>query len=223
MAGYESDLTGKRQVSGQPTREYSVSDESGYAPPQRRREQQAPNIDSRAMEEFNSRMSSRQPLPEVREFDDTERQIMEAKRAKREGRERMSEGARKRIEMLIGMTRMTKDIEIDGNHYVVQTLKSIELREALAATVKFDGTIELAFETRKQLLARALTMVAGVEITQFLDSDDLLVRLDFIELMDHSLLIRLYNEYSALANEAQQKYALKTPEEVQEVIADLKK
>jgi hypothetical protein len=41
--------------------------------------------------------------------------------------------------------------------------------------------------------------------------------------MDHSLLLRLYSEYISLSKEAQDKYALKTPEEVKEVLEDLKK
>ena len=152
-----------------------------------------------------------------------EKDIFEAKKAQREGKQRLSDGARRRIEMLVGMVRLTRDLEIEGNLYRLQTLKSRELRDALVATAEFDGSIQLIFETRRQLLARSLIIVAGVEIAQFLNSDELQEKLDFIEELDHSLLLRLYNEYTSLAQEAQDKYAIKTEQQVKEVLEDLKK
>jgi hypothetical protein len=222
MPKFDSPI-GSKSFPNQPMREFSVSDESGQAPPGRHRDQRAPVIDGRVMQDFQDRMQGATQAPPMREMSDVEREIMAAKKAQREGKERLSDGAKRRIEILIGMTRLTKDVEIDGQHYGLQTLKSRELRDALVATVEFDGSIQLVFETRKQLLARSITMIAGVEISQFLNSPDLESRLDFIEDMDHALLLRLYNEYVSLAAEAQEKYALKTPAEVKEVVEDLKK
>jgi hypothetical protein len=225
MASFDSPL-GKKQIQGQPMKEFSVSDESGYVPPPprvRHRDARAPAIDPGTMQDFQERMYNTAPAPQMREMSDVERDIMESKRAQREGKERLSDGAKRRIEILVGMTRLTKEVEVEGQRYVLQTLKSKELREALVATVEFDGSIQLVFETRKQLLARALTVVAGMDISQFLNSDDLQARLDFIEDMDHALLQRLYIEYVSLANEAQDKYSLKTPVEAKEVMDDLKK
>jgi hypothetical protein len=173
------------------------------------------------MRDFQSRMQP--PPPQMREVSNVEQEFLAAKKAKREGKERLSEGAKRRVEMLVGMTRLSRDVEVAGNMYRLQSLSSRELRDALTATAEYDGTIQLVFETRKQLLARSLVVIAGVETSQFLYSEELDVRLDFIELMDHALLLRLYNEYVLLANEAQDKYAIKTQAEVQEVLEDLKK
>jgi hypothetical protein len=161
--------------------------------------------------------------PTTREMTAEEEAILAAKKAQREGKQRLSEGARRRIEMLIGMTRLTKNVEIEGQLYKLQTLTSQELRDAIVGAAEFDGSVQFIFETRKQLLARALTMVAGVEIEQFLYSDDVQDKLFFVEQMDHALLLRLYNEYVALANEAQDKYGLKTEIQVKEVVEALKK
>ena len=221
MPKYESDLTNK-QFNQPATREFSVPDESGFVPQQvRQRSEPSPVFDEDEMNDFRQNMQPQRP--QVREVNDVERQILEAKKARREGKERLSDGARRRIEMLVGMTRLTKDVEIDGQLYRLQTLKSKELRDALVATSEFSGSIQMVFETRKQLLARSLIVVAGVDINQFLNSDDLEDRLYFIELVDHALLLRLYNEYVALANDAQEKYSLKTEEQVKEVLEDLKK
>jgi len=226
MPKFDSPI-GSKQFQGQPMRDVSVPDDTNYdqQPMSRQqrhvREQGPPVFDERSMQDFQSGMQMAEPGP--RELSQLEQEILAAKRAKRDGKERLSDGAKRRVEMLIGMTRLTKDIEIDGQLYRIQTLKSRELREALVATAEFDGTIQLVFETRKQMLARSIIVVAGVEIEQFLNSTDLQTKLDFIEEMDHSLLLRLYNEYIILSNEAQDKYALKTPAEVKEVVEDLKK
>ncbi len=227
MPKFDSPL-GSKQVHNPQQREITIPDESGFrapSPPSVRpqRPQGPPVFDENALREFNARMMPAQPPPPMmREESALEREILEAKRAKREGRERLSDGARRRIEMLIGMTRLTRDVDIGGNLYRVRTLTSKELREALVATGRYEG-VEFIFESRKQVLARCLTIVAGVEIDQFIGSPYLEDRLDFVEDMDHALLIRLFNEYNLLANEAQEKYAPKNEAEVREVLEDLKK
>lgn len=215
---------GNKQFQGQPMRDLSVPDDSGYDQPVRQpraHQHSHPDFDEQSMREFQSQMQT--PVQAPREMSEAEMQILAAKKAKREGRERLTDGAKRRIEILIGMTRLTRDVDVDGKLYRLQTLKSKELREALVATAEFDGTVQLVFETRKQLLARSLVVVAGVEIEQFLSNDDLQTKLEFIEEMDHALLLRLYNEYINLSNEAQDKYALKTVEELKEVASELKK
>jgi len=223
MPKFESPL-GSKQFTGQPMRDINVPDETEYQQPQpRSRERNSPPvIDEEAYQQFQARMQP-QPASNMRDMTNTEKEIIAAKRAKREGKERLSEGARRRIEMLIGMTQLARDVEIAGQHYQLKSLAGEELRDAMVNASEFDGSVEFIFETRKQILARSLTIVAGVEIEQFLNSNDLESRLYFIEQMDHALLLRLYNEYILLSNEAQDKYALKTVAQVQEVLGDLKK
>lgn len=225
MPKFDSPI-GSKQFPNQQTREFSVPDESGYQPPpspqQIRRDHQAPPvIDEATFREFQSRMQP--PPPQMREISAVEQDILAAKRAKREGKERLSEGARRRIEMLLGMTRMTRDVDIAGQMYRVQALTDQELRDAIVASAEYDGSVQFIFENRKQLLARSITVVAGVEIDQFLNSNELEARVALIENMDHALLVRLFNEYNSLAKEAQDKYLPKTPEQVKEVAEDLKK
>jgi hypothetical protein len=226
MAEIKSTITNKT-INGPPMKDLSVPDESGYAPPQppqhRHFEQQVPQFDPQAMQEFNAGMQPQRGPSPMKDLTDDERRIVELKKAQREGKSRLSDGAKRRIEMLIGMTRLSRDIEIEGQLYKIQTLSSRELRDAITATAEFDGTVEFIFEHRKQLLARALVVVAGVDIAQFLNSYELQDKLDFIELMDHALLLRLYTEYSTLTQEAQNKYTLKTEGEVKGVLEDLKK
>ena len=233
MPEFRSPL-GNKQIQGQPMRDIAVPDETGQqpGPAQRMRHGRAhpdePVFDERAMRELQAQMEPQYTpphaqTPPMRELSEVEQQILNAKRARREGKERLSDGARKRIEMLIGMTRMTREVDIEGQLYVLKTLTSEELRDAMTATAEFDGSVQFIFETRRQLLARSLTMIAGVDIDQFLNSYDLEDRLYMIEKLDHALLMRLYNEYTSLAGEAQARYSPKTDAQVKEVLEDLKK
>ena len=152
-----------------------------------------------------------------------ERKVAEARRAKVTGKERLSEQAKRRIEMLTNISRMTKDVTIDGNVYSLRTLRSKELQEAIAASVKFDGSINLTFETRKQFLARGLYKIAGTEISDFLNDDSLEARLEFFDYLEESIISRLYGEFQKLTSESEEKYGLKKESDVKEVYEDLKK
>jgi hypothetical protein len=229
MPEIKSPITNK-QIRGPAMRDLTVTDESGYTPPQQQppiqrphRREEVPQFDPQAMREFEAQMQPPRPAVPMNELSEEEKRIIELKKAKREGKERLSDGARRRIEMLIGMTRLSREVQVEGQTYKIQTLSSKDLRDVMVAVSEYDGTVEFMFEHRKQTLARSLTVVAGVDITQFLNSYELQDRLDFIELMDNALLIRLFSEYAKLDKEANDKYALKTDAEVVAVVEDLKK
>jgi hypothetical protein len=97
------------------------------------------------------------------------------------------------------------------------------MRDALMEASRFDGTIQSPFEIRRQLLARSITEIAGVSTEQFIGSADVEDKCAFVDELDESLLNRLYDEYLSLVKEAKDKYAVKTEEDVKEVIEDLKK
>jgi hypothetical protein len=228
MPKFESPISSK-QINSPPMKDFRVPDESGFNPPppppphRHVQETQPPPFDPVAMREFEASMQpQRAPLP-MKEMSDIERQIFEAKKAKREGKERLSDGAKRRIEMLIGMTRMTKTVDIEGNNFSLQTLQNREAREALVAAADYDGTVQFSFEYSKQLLARSLTQIAGISFSDFISSHDLEDKLNFVEDLPQALFTRLYNEYVALDDESRAKFSPKTENQVKEVVEDLKK
>lgn len=219
MPKFESSL-GAKSFVGQEMQEFDVPDGNGYQeeqsyPPSRGRP--FPSAES-SIREFQSRMQSEQENPA-----EVERQIREAKEMRRTGKERLNDGAKRRIEMLIGMTRTTREVSLEGNIFILQSLKSKDMRDAIIAASEFDGTVQSPFEIRKQLLARSLVQIAGVDIAQFLGSDDLKARLYFIDEQVEAVLNRLYAEYLELVRDSDAKYSIKTPIEAQEVVEDLKK
>lgn len=224
MPHFDSPI-GSKKFASAPLKEFDVPDESGYSepsnptPPAKQRNVAVPNEDE--LVSFQSRLESQEESPA-----EIERQIKQAKMAQqaaRQGKERLNDGARRRIEMLVGMTRSAREVIIGENTFVLQTLKSKEMREAMMAAAEYDGTIQSPFEIRRQLLGRSLKQVAGVDIEQFVGSSALEARFAFVDEQDDTLLNRLYEEYLTLVREAKSKYAIKTEEEAKEVIDDLKK
>ncbi len=229
MASFESDITNKK-FPARPMKNIDIPDESGYTPPGPSPQGQfAPSVtrrygaplDEQAILEFNQRMQEQ--MDPDGGLSDVEREIKQARHQKIHGQQHLTDGAKKRIEMLIGMTRGTRTAEIDGNAYAFQTLKGKEMRQALFAASEFDNTVQSPFEIRKQLLARSLTHIAGVPIEQFVGNTSLDSKLAFVEELPEELLIRLYDEYLIMAKEAKDKYAIKSIVEAKEVVEDLKK
>jgi hypothetical protein len=224
MPKYDSPL-GSKNINAPSLREFDVSDESEMQPIMRNQgpglHGSQPPINLNAAYEFQQKLN-RQPTS----FQDDmqlEREIKEAKVAKITGKERLNEGARRRIEMLVGMTRSTREVDLEGNKFLLQTLRSREMREAIMAASEYDNTVQSPFEVRRQLLARSLVQVAGIEVGQFLGTDALEARLALVDDLDEAPLNRLYSEYLSLVQDSREKFAIKTPEDAKEVVEDLKK
>lgn len=175
------------------------------------------------MREFEVPDEGDQPIPRGRMPMEEEPKIIQAPMRSNQAKAKLSDSAKKRIEMLLGMTEMTRKVDIDGNVFILQTLPGEEVRSAIKAIMPFDGTVEASFEARRQFLARSLTHIAGIEIHQFIGSYEFDVKLSFIDNLGNAFLDRLYEEYTILSNESKNKYSIKTAADAKEVVEDLKK
>lgn len=223
MPSFESPIT-SRKFTAQPLRDLDIPDESGYTQQSQNRQPQqyGTPMNAQEFEAFRSRMNGSDDgndnLAEV------EQEIAQARKQKAQGKVPLNEGARNRIEMLLGMTRQTREVKFDENNvYVLRSMTGKEYRDAIKAASAFDGTVESPFEIRVQMVARSLFKVAGIPVDQFLGTSTLEARLGFVEELDDVLINRLFDEYSILKKECQEKYGLNTLEQVQEVAEDLKK
>lgn len=152
-----------------------------------------------------------------------EQQVKEARRLAAQGKEKISPAGKKRIEMLCGISTLSREVSIDGNIYVLRSLKHKQLKEATMEASKMDGTVGLPFEIRRQLLARSLVSVGGVDIGDLAGDNSIESRLSVIDDHDAAVIERLFKEYSLLVNEIESKYSIKTQADVKEVVEDLKK
>lgn len=208
MPSFDSPISNKK-FSSAPMRELDVPDETEHHTHRQ-------TIDEGSVREFQMRMQEEDPA-------EIERQIRAAKEARRLGKEKLNDGAKRRIEILLGMTRTTHKADINGTPFIFQSLKAKEMRDAIIAASEYDGTVQSPFEIRKQFLARSIVGIADVDIEQFIGSNTLESKLLFIEELDDALLTRLYDEYLTLAKEAREKFTIKTQEDAKEVVEDLKK
>lgn len=243
MSKFESTLT-NRKISEQsaPMRHLDVPDASGFMPDQAPGGHQAPThpqdqVSQKFSPSITRRMGPTMSEEEIQEFQnriaatqdpnlnlsEAERDMRRLRQEKMQGQQNLNDGARRRIEMLIGMTRHSRQADIDGNVYILQTLKAKEMREAISAASEYDGSVQSPFEIRKQLLARSIVQIAGVPFAQFVGSDLLEAKFEMIDELDDILLNRLMAEYSLMVQESKDKFAIKTQAEVQEVAEDLKK
>lgn len=216
MPNFESPL-GKKNFSGPAMREFDVPDESDYA------NQRPSMIDEDSIRQFHARSERQFGFSDDQELARTEQEIRAAREAKRTGKERLSENAKRRIDMLLGLTRSSREVTLEGNVFILRTLKSKEMREAITAVSDYDGTIQGPYEVRRQLLARSLTHVAGLDVDTFIGSTSFEAKLAFIDEMDETFSNRLYDEYAALVKQSRDKYAINSENEAKEVVEDLKK
>lgn len=228
MPSFDSPIGGKK-FYGAPMKEFDVPDETNYSS-EINGERFSPSVTKRynrqplnleELQDFQNRIQG-QVDPDS-QLGETEREMKAAREARRSGKERLNTGAKRRVEMLLEMTRSTREVVIGDKVFVLQTLKSKELSESLIIAAEFDGTVQSPFEVRRQLLARSLTHVCGSDFESFISSRDIEDKLFFIDNMDHALLLRLNREYQILVSEHDEQYAIKTPEEAKEVLEDLKK
>jgi hypothetical protein len=223
MPSFESPI-GNRVLSSQAMKELDIPDESQFnqenvVNPVYRRRQAMPNLDDASIQNMQAKLH----LEAQADPAELEKEFHEARKAKVTGREKISSGAKRRLEMLLGMTRTTHTVDIGGNIFTMQTIPAKYMREALVAISEFDGTVQAPFEARRQFLARSLIQVAGVEFSQFINSDTIEDKLSFLDELDESLLNRLYSEYLFMTEQAKEKYAIKSEIEAKEVFDDLKK
>jgi len=211
MPNFESPISNKR-FAATPLKDIDIPDESDNYSLKH-------SMDESSIREIQMRMNHE----DEREPSEIEREIKAAKEARRTGKERLSDGAKRRIEMLLGMTRSTHKVNIDGNVFIFQSLKAKEMRAAIVAAAEYDGTVQSPFEIRKQFLARSIISIADVDFEQFIGSNTLEAKLLFIEELDDALLNRLYDEYLILSKEARDKFSINNDKDAKEVVEDLKK
>lgn len=136
---------------------------------------------------------------------------------------KISDAGRKRIEILCGMISLNKEVDVEGNSFVLRSLKSKESRDCLVSALKYDGTIEFTFELRKQILARSIVSISGIDLPDFIGNYDFDARLQFIDELDDVIIDKLYSQYLILNKEIKDKYGLSGQDSAKEVVEDIKK
>lgn len=160
--------------------------------------------------------------------EDVEQELRNARREKQEAIRngpKITDSAKKRIEILAGIGRLVKDIKIGEYTFTLRTLKAKEQREAAIATfTNSSSQMEASFEARKQQLARAITHIDGNDIEAVIGDNSLEAIMLFLEEdIEEIVLNKLFSEFVDMKKEIQEKYGIATKKDVEEVSEDLKK
>lgn len=227
MVEFESSLGKKKVQGGRQLREFEVSDESEneqqFNVDAAMRQPGMKQLNMNEIAAFQQRLNSSFADEEPTNQTEVEESFKQAREMKRSGKERLTEGAKRRLESLLGMTRLNRAATIGETEFVLQTLTGKETRLAIRDAAVYDGTVESPFAIRCQLLARSLIGIGGVDFNHFVGSDQIDIKLLFIEELDDIILNRLYDEYIIMTKEAKKKFGINNAQEAQEVVSDIKK
>lgn len=131
--------------------------------------------------------------------------------------------AKKRLEFLADIGKITKDVEIGGVIFSLRTLKSKELQQAYVAMSSKNTQIEAAFEFRRYCLAVSLSHIDHQDLETMLNVQSLEDRLNLIDDQEESTVETLFKAYNDMTNSTNEKFSIKSPQDVKEVAEDLKK
>lgn len=157
------------------------------------------------------------------ELSDAEREELQRYRQSNKGAEKLNDHAKKRIEILADIGRLTKDVPIEGIVFSLRTLKSKEARDATMSVFTCANDADAAFEIRRQTLARAIYQIDGQDIELALGGRDFDLKLELIDSMEETIVNKLWNEFNELRQEVKVKFGLETEEQVKGVVEDIKK
>jgi hypothetical protein len=149
--------------------------------------------------------------------------VRKAHQDKRESLDKINPMAKKRIEILTNLGRITKDVEIDGVIFSIKTLKAAEMKEATCASTKKATTLaEQAFESRAEQIARSVYAIDHQDIFMVLGVETYDEVCILLQDMDEQIFTKLYDEYTKLTDVVKKKYN-SIEEETKGVIEDIKK
>ncbi len=162
-----------------------------------------------------------EPVEERRKAADARTLAEEAHRSRTE--ERMEPGAKRRVEILLGLGRGIKDITIDNITFSLRTLKNIEWKEAIKAVAMADLAVEQAYEMRAQILSRSIFAIDNQPVEMVIGSQKFDDKVDFVQNLDEAVVSYLYDTYNKLVTENRAKFNLNTVEGAQEAVEEIKK
>lgn len=208
MAGFESPHFKKQVAQTRPMKEFSIGDPDDYPI------QGTPTPSHHNVQQFQA--------PDLLSPEE-EARLNELRRQKSEG-PRISEPGKKRIEILSGIGRLTKDIVIGEHTFSLRTLKTKESEEATRAIFATAITqIEAAQASRKQQLARSIYKVDGIDVDLAFGTSSLEDRTRVLDELEDIIVEALWSGFVAMKDEVRTKFGISTEVQAKEVLDDLKK
>lgn len=162
-----------------------------------------------------------QNMPQQASYQDVERMHQEARSVV----DRVSPEAKRRIEILSGLGRISDDVDVDGTRFTFQSIKTNE-RMAMYKAL-FSGEDEtklsLSYKNKVQILARALTHIDGQPADLMLGSENIDAKVYLFGQLDDHVTDYLYKWYRKNIEEVGEGRFSLTSGEAKEIGEELKK
>lgn len=148
----------------------------------------------------------------------------------------VDDNAKRRVEMLLGLGRQTKDIPVkgpDGSEYTfsIRTMTAKEMREmvAIASFMSKQESVDVGYAVREFVLSHVVFAIDGADIDLVLGlstmrrHEQIQNRAEFFNNMNENTLNYLYSEYEQLHAENKSWFEIKDEEDAKEVAEQIRK
>jgi hypothetical protein len=166
----------------------------------------------------------------------TAAEVMAARQRKVQEYGQVSDSAKRRIELLVGIGRSKVDVPVETDNgkttYSLRTLKSREVKKVLHLATELSDNktsqLEGVLILRERVLAYSLYAIDGVDVDIMLnivgnEHERIAARAAFLEEQDDSFIGHIYEHYEKLTKNNTAKYSVKTEEEAKEVAEQMTK
>lgn len=225
MADINSPL-GRRQIAMQNPQArrqvYTVPDESGF---------------SASSTDFEEPMNARQqmqdemqdePSPAVKRVrqmvgggqEVSRENLQQMRQQSKSSKMELNPKAKNRLEVLLGLKRKTKDVEVEGVQFSLRTLKHSEYQEVFKSLSRLPETTDIlvSLEMQVQILARSITHIDGADIMMVLGVESIDEVVEYIKEFESDVVEELHKQFNMLKKETEVN-----KEEEGEVVENLKK
>ncbi len=218
---------GDKSVEGYQRKVLTVEDESGntgHPPPQGYepidpRMQEEPQQPRRRRRTYGQQAQAKSVLT-----NDQRHEYGSQKRDVYAQQSRISSANKNRIEILLGIGRLTKEVEYDEVIFSLQSLKSREMREIFDSIKdRKVNDLDINYEIRAQTLARSLYEINGHSFEDFIGSRSVEDKMAFIDELQERTVTFLHEKYSEMVDENKEKFKVENKEDAEEVIENIKK
>jgi hypothetical protein len=103
-----------------------------------------------------------------------------------------------RMEVLVGISRLTKEVDIDGTIFSIRSLKSREMREIMKYSEAQETKLDQLLSIKLGTLAYSIYEIDGNSFDYICKSGDLEDKIEVVDDFDNFLVKKLWNEYSEM-------------------------
>lgn len=150
------------------------------------------------------------------------KELEQLRKNKKESLHKAPEGAKQRLDYLLGISRLGEDVEVDNVVFSIRSLKAKETQEVIESVVSAQVNAVQAFEMRAHTMARSIYKIDGQDLGLVIGSNDIEDKVNFVKELDESLLNYLYERYTKMLQLNNKKFGDLGKDE-QEAVENIKK